>query len=252
MMTYTREEAHKRLEEYLRTLDIREKKEFVKLTIAWQDVSSELDRAITKLSKLENLSENQLYQLELYKRFLRDSKEVIQGYDLIASGIITNEQEMFAKLGLISSQELIGVEFSNKLNYEAVKFMVGNSKEGTPLYDLLKKSYPETVDRINTTLINSMALGRSPVETARLLQADMDGNLARALRVARTEQINVFREVQSMQYQQSGIVKAKDWVGTDDEKLCEICSAGIDNSPYPLDTVMDSHPNCRCSWSPVL
>ena len=247
-----REESHNKLIKYLDALDRREKKEFIRLTIAWQNVSSELEAQIQRLSKLENLSENQLFQLELYKTFLRDSREIITTYNRMAEGIIIDEQEAFAKLGIQSAQELIGVNFSNKLNIEDVKFMVGNTIEGTPLFDLLQKSYPQTVDRITTTLIDSMSIGRSPRETARLLRGDMDGNLARALRVARTEQINVFRESQTLQYQKSGIVKAKDWVGTQDERLCEICEAGINGSPYPLNEIMDSHPNCRCGWSPVL
>lgn len=247
-----RQEQHNKLLLYLETLDRRERKEFIKLTLAWQNVSSELDSLISRLSKLENLSENQLFHLNLYKQFLEDSRKVIYTYNSLAEGVITDEQKAFAELGLQSAVDLIEVNFSNKLNYEAVKFMVGNTKEGTPLFDLLNKSYPETVDRITKTLTDSMALGRSPIETARLLQSDMDGNLARALRIARTEQINVFRESQTLQYQQSGIVKAKEWVGTEDEKLCEICQEGINNNPYPLDYVMNSHPNCRCGWSPIL
>lgn len=247
-----RQEAHTKLLVYLDALDRREKKEFIKLTIAWQDISSRLETLIERLSKLEDLSENQLFQLTLYKQFLEDSRVIINTYNQIAEGIIIDEQKAFATLGLQSAQDLIGVNFSNKLNIEDVKFMIGNTQEGTPLFNLLNKSYPETVERITKTLVDSMAIGRGPRETARLLKADMDGNLARALRVARTEQINIFRESQTLQYIKSGIVRAKDWVGTDDELLCEICEAGINNSPYPLNEVMDSHPNCRCGWSPVL
>lgn len=248
-MSY-REEAHNRLLLYLETLDRREKKEFLELTAYWENISSTLNGMINRLSELENLSENQLFHLELYKKFLEDSRDIITTYNQVAEGIITNEQEVLAKLGIQSAQELIGVNFSNKLNIEDVKYMVGNTREGTPLFDLLQKSYPETVDRITNTLIDSMAIGRSPIETARLLNEDMDGNLNRALRIARTEQLNVFRESQTIQYEKSGIVKAKEWLAEPD--ACEICLEGVANNPYPLDEVMDSHPNCRCAWSPVL
>jgi hypothetical protein len=247
-----REEQHNKLLLYLETLDRREREEFLRLSMIWGNISSSLDGMIDRLSNLESLSADQLFRLELYKKFLEDSQVIITTYSNIADGVITEEQEIFAKLGLQSAQDLIGVSFSNKLNINAVRFMVGNTREGTPLFDLLQKSYPETVERITNTLTESMALGRGPRETARLLKQDMDGNLNRALRIARTEQINVFRESQTLQYQASGLVKAKDWVGTADELLCPICQDGISNSPYPLNEIMASHPNCRCGWSPVL
>lgn len=246
-----RDDQRKRLLEYLELLQNREREEFIRLTIAWQEISSSLERLIEKLSELKSLSKDQLYRLELYRTFLEDTKLIINTYSSMAEGIIISEQEIFAGLGLQSAQDLLGMNFSNKLNIDAVKFMIGNTSEGTPLLQLLNESYPETAERITNTLVESMALGRNPVETARLLREDMDGNLNRALMIARTEQINVFREAQTEQYKQSGIVKEKDWVGEPDA-CAEICIPGIEGSPYPLDEIMDTHPNCRCAWSPVL
>jgi hypothetical protein len=245
-----REESRKKLLQYLNKLDNREKKEFIRLTIAWQDISSELERLINKLSELENLSEDQLFRLELYKQFLRDSKVVITNYSNISKGIIVDEQKVFAELGLQSAQELLGVGFFNKLNLDAVKFMIGNTKEGTPLFNLLNKSYPETVDRISNTLVESMALGRGPIVTARLLKEDMDGNLNRALLVARTEQLNVFRESQIEQYKATEIVTGLELITEPD--ACEVCLGIAEGNPYPLDYQFDLHPNCRCGIAPAL
>jgi hypothetical protein len=245
-----RQEAKQNLLVYLDKLERRERKEFLELGKRWESISGTLEGLIRRLSELESLSENQLYQLELYKQFLQDSRVVINTYNQIAEGIIIDEQEAFARLGLQSAQDLLGARFFNKLNIDAVKFMVGNTTQGTPLFNLLNQSYPETVERITDTLVESMALGRSPIVTARLLREDMDGNLNRALRIARTEQINVFRESQTLQYIESGIVRMKDWLAEPD--ACEICQDGVANNPYELDEIMDSHPNCRCAWSPVL
>ena len=245
------EEANNRLLSYLELLDRREKREFFRLAKYWKNISSSLDGLINRLSKLEKLSSDQLFRLELYKSFLEDSRVVINTYNKFAEGIILNEKEAFANLGLKSAQDLLGARFYNKLNTEAVKIMVGKTTEGTPLFELLSKSYPETVENITNTLMESMAVGRNPRVTAEFLKGDMDGNLDRALRIARTEQLNVFRDAQTLQYQESGIVKAKDWLGEPD--ACEeICQEGIANNPYPLDEVMSTHPNCRCAWSPVL
>jgi hypothetical protein len=245
-----RQEANNKLLLYLETLERREKEEFLRLTMIWENISSDIDGKINRLSELENLSPNQLFQLELYKQFLSDSRVVITTYSNIAEGIITEEQEVFAKLGIQSAQDLIGVSFSNKLNINAVRYMIGNSKEGTPLFDLLQKSYPETVDKITQTLTTSMALGRSPRETARLLNQDMDGNLTRALRIARTEQLAVYRASQTAQYEASGLVRGVDLVTEPD--ACELCLAEAANNPHRLGWVVDIHPNCRCGLAPVL
>lgn len=248
-MSYQKEQ-HELLLEFMSLLQDRERAEFIRLTIAWQDISQDLEKQIKRLSELKNISEDQLFRLELYKQFLEDSRTITQTYNGIAEGIIKNEQEAFANLGIQSAQELIGVNFANKLSISDVKYMIGNTREGTKLFDILQESYPITVERITNTLVESMALGRSPIETARLLAEDMDGNLNRALLIARTEQLNVYREAQTLQYKESGIVTAKEWLAEPD--ACEICLEGAANSPYSLDEVMDSHPNCRCAWLPIL
>ena len=40
----------------------------------------------------------------------------------------------------------------------------------------------------------------------------------------------------------------KDWVAQPD--ACEFCQDAAQNGPYPIDAVMDAHPNCRCEWWP--
>ncbi|MEP0862687.1 MAG: hypothetical protein HRF52_14740 [Ignavibacterium sp.] len=243
-------DQHELLLEFMDLLQNREKAEFVRLVTAWQSISQDLEAQIKRLSELKNISEDQLFRLELYKQFLEESRVIITVYNGIASEIILNEQEVFAKLGLQSAQELIGVNFSNRLNINDVKYMIGRTREGSGLFDILQESYPITVERITNTLIESMALGRGPEETARLLSEDMDGNLNRALLIARTEQISIFREAQTLQYKESGLVTAKEWLAEPD--ACELCLEKSANSPYPLDEVMDSHPNCRCAWLPIL
>lgn len=245
-----REEAHNQLRDFLEILDRREKAEFLRLTNSWEDISASLEGMIRRLSELENLSEDQLFRLELYKDFLTQSRGVIEDYSLIAQKLIEKERIEFAKLGIESAQELLGIGFYNKLNIEAANLMIGATKEGAPLFNLLMESYPQTIESITKTLVESMALGRNPIETARLLRNDMDGNLMRALRIARTEQLNDFREAQTLQYEESGIVTGVDLVTEPD--ACEECLAEARNNPHELGWIVDIHPNCRCGLAPVI
>ena len=248
-MKFSRKEAHTELLSFLDKLDRREKAEFLLLTNSWEDVSSSIDGLIKKLSKLENLSEDQLYRLGLYKDFLQQARGVTEDYALVAGKLIQNERKEFALLGIEAAQSLLP-GFYNKLPVTAINVMIANTKEGTPLFNLLMESYPQTVDSITKTLIESMALGRNPIETARLLAEDMDGNLMRALRIARTEQLNDFREAQTLQYQESGLVTGVDLVT--EPNACEECLSEAENNPHDLGWLPDIHPNCRCGLAPVL
>lgn len=247
-MTF-RSDAHEQLRDFLERLDRREKAEFLLLANSWEEVSGSLEGLIKRLSELENLSEDQLFRLDLYKGFLMQSRGVTEDYSLIAQRIIQKERAEFAALGIESAQELL-VGFYNKLPVTAINVIIANTKEGTPLFNLLMESYPQTTESITKTLVESMALGRNPVETARLLREDMDGNLNRALRIARTEQLNDFREAQTLQYEESDLVTGVDLVTEPD--ACEECLAEEDNNPHELGWIPDIHPNCRCGLAPVL
>lgn len=246
---YTKK-VHDILELYLLRLNKKEAIEFALLTDEWIKISKALEKDIKKLSELENITKNQLYNLSLYSRFKRESDLLIREYAQVAGGIISNGQFQYAKLGIESAQVMISLVNTNFniLNVNAANLAIGATREGTPLVEVLVKRYGENRDKAINTLIESMARGRGPIETARLIGTDLEGSLYNTLRIARTEQILIFREQQTNQYIESGVVKSKNWVAESD--ACPICLEGESNNPYELTVVMESHPNCRCAWSP--
>lgn len=249
-MSY-QDEARTILYGYLTRLEKQEKREMLLLSKQWGSVSSELEELIKKLSEEEFKTENELFKLDLYKKFLVQSKQQVNHFSELAGEIIKDNQKIFGSMGIESTQEIIkvfGVRF-NYLPLEAINNMIGISQEGSPLYELLKKSYPDTVTKLTQTLINSVALGRNPRETARLMKVDMTGNLARALRIARTEQMNIFRETSLMQMRESGVVSKWEWIA--ERNACEKCLKN-NGKEFDLNQSMDSHPNCRCAELPVV
>lgn len=110
------------------------------------------------------------------------------------------------------------------------------------MYKLFEKSYPESISKLADTLINATALGYNPEKTARLLAQSMDGNLTRALVIARTEQMNVLRETSIMQMKESGVCKG--WIRIEQPDACSEC-AEVNGKHYSFDESFDSHPNCR-------
>jgi SPP1 gp7 family putative phage head morphogenesis protein len=249
-MSY-QDEARKVLNDYLDKLGKQEKREMLLLANQWGSVSKELDKLIKKLAEAEFKTENELFKLDLYKSFLVQSKQQANHFAELAGEIISDNQKIFAEAGIESTQEVIkifNVRF-NHLPLEAVNNMIGISQNGSPLYELLKKSYPKTVNNLTHTLINSIALGRNPIQTARLMKADMGGNLTRALVIARTEQMNIFRETSLMQMRKSGVVNKWEWLA--EKNACEKCLAN-NGKEFDLDESMNTHPNCRCAELPIV
>jgi hypothetical protein len=48
-------------------------------------------------------------------------------------------------------------------------------------------------------------------------------------------------------------ITEKDWVthpADSEAGVCEYCQEAADNSPYPVDFYLWTHPNCKCTWEP--
>ena len=98
----------------------------------------------------------------------------------------------------------------------------------------------------------------------------------RAVRIARTETIWAFNEGAVQGYKQSGVVEAKEWLASADDRTCEWCSSmdgtivgldtsfldmgtdftgtegGILNNSYENTDHPPIHPLCRCTIIPVI
>lgn len=233
-------------------LDRYERREMALLSSRWQNAMDALEGLIIRLSSLEVKSEDQLFKLELYKEWLAESSKQMEKYAAFGGQVIENGQAVFAAAGQESAENLmrvLDVNF-NRLPVEAINKMIGVTSEGAPLVDVLIKRYDDAQEKVAQTLIESIALGRNPKVTARLIGADMNGNLYNTLRIARTEQIRVMRETTRDVFQEnSDIISGINLITEPD--ACEICLGVAEDNPHPLDYAFDElHPNCRCAFAP--
>jgi len=244
-MNAYQEGVYKIFAEYMSKIERKEKTEMLYLANKWGVLEKKLEEQILKLAEAQPLTRNQLYRMDSYQEFLVVSKREVDKFHNFAAEEISRHQEQFIQYGIEAAQKSLQSSLY-KINPEAVKTMIGFTREGTPLYQLLKASYPDTVTKLTNTLIESTALGRNPIVTARLMKDDMQGNLKRALTIARTEQIGSFRETNRLQMLNSGI---KNWIWLAEDDSCDFCKANADKS-FPLDEPMITHPNCRCTNIP--
>jgi len=242
------EDAQDFLEDFLAKLSVGEKEEQLALAEGWDTVSTILESKINTLVEIAAPSRNQLYQTDKYKDFLKTAKEQVSFYSGQAEGIISGTQADNILMGEIVNEFVLGVPLGS-IPIEATNNMIGMTSEGAPLYDLLSNSYPETVMNLTDTLIEGTALGKNPEDIARDMVEDMDGNFSRALTIARTEEMNAFREASREAMTNSGMIEEWEWLAEPD--ACDECLEQ-NGKTFPIDEPMDTHPNCRCAELPVI
>jgi len=166
-------------------------------------------------------------------------------------------------LGIDNAQEAIQMSywqhsripvFFTRLPVEAVENMVGIAGDGGPLGALIRQrmiSDSTAFQRLTQTLIDSTALGRNPRDTANLMERDLTEGLNKALVIARTEQLRVYRQAAADQYTASGVVTGQKRLTAHDSRVCPACLAD-EGHVYPINMSIPDHPNGRCTGVPVV
>lgn len=256
------------LESYRSRLLSRDREIQRDLTRRWLRVEQALRDNIEALShELEReraagrtVSRWRLNQLERYQRLLAQLEAEQRRFARYAAGLISREQYMAALDGIEYGYDSVRTLYAEAglkspsfdvLDVRALNVMIGMSGDGTPLAELLRASYPETVTVITDTLIQAVALGYNPRKTARMVRDAMAGNLQRALVVARTEQMRALRIGNVREYQASGVVKMYRRRASRSSRTCLACLVE-DGRLYPVGVQFSDHPNGRCFAEPVV
>ena len=196
----------------------------------------------------------QLNQLDRYQSLLRQVDTETRQFARYAGGRISREQYEATQDGLEWGAESVRTLFTEAslaaprfdiLDVPSVNAMIGFGGDGAPLVELLRRSYPETVEAITDTLVRSTALGYNPRKTAKLMQDAMAGNLQRALVVARTEQGRALRVGTVREYQNTGVVQTYTRHASRSGRTCMACLLE-DGRQYPVTVQFSDHPNGRC------
>jgi SPP1 gp7 family putative phage head morphogenesis protein len=177
-----------------------------------------------------------------------------------AEAVITEQQRAGLMLGRNYAVDVIqaaygdiGLEMAqlNRLPVEQMINMVGNLENGSPLRRLTDALGPDASRRVRTALLNGVAMSLNPREVARQTRDAFGGNLSRALTVSRTEMLRVHRQAVIDHYDaNSDIVVGWRWQAALDERTCMACVV-MHGKIFPTKSGFGTHPNCRCTASPV-
>jgi hypothetical protein len=248
------DEANAVLQQFLKKLFLREKKEFTLLASLWEEsISGELDSLILKLASQENLSENKLYHLALYKEFQAQAEEEIRKYSQAAGLIISNEQKVYGEAGIDSAEKMIGLktEFFKRLPKNTINNFIGRSYFDGNLLDktLYARSFPDYMDKVKSELLKGVALGRNPKQVAKAISMESNAPLWQSYRLARTEQMSIFRTTAEMSMEKSGVLKG--WERLEADDACDFCQSE-NGKVYEFGQEATWHPQCRGAKIPVL
>ncbi len=228
----------------------------------WRALNQKIQALIMAYYSDPNPSQNWLFRYdrlaalraqveEQIRAFSRYTEERIKAEQLYLIDQAQRHSDRLIRLGLSGAPDGFRVDF-NRLAVDAITDLVGMLQSGSPLRVLLDELPVSAGQAVADGLIRGVALGLNPRAVAREIRQALGGNLVRALRIARTEQLRAYREATRRSYQANErVIKGWIWVSARNERTCAACWAKH-GSKHSLDEAMDEHPNGRCSQIPWL
>jgi len=144
-----------------------------------------------------------------------------------------------------------GAALEARLTVPAVERMAASLLPGSPVEALFNNLPRVAAGQAQRTLLEGVALGRNPRRIGADLRATMGGSKARALTIARTEVLRVYRgAAQDTQRANRDAIGGWVWVAAIGERTCAMCYA-MHGTRHSVDTIFASHPNCRCAPAPI-
>lgn len=207
-------------------------------------------------------SQDWLRRQERYQQLMAQTRDELNRY----AGLIESEMDSLTKEALAAAEEdalrlaaarLPGVPATvlrsvwNRLPAEAVETLLGFLAPESPLTKRLAGFGVEAALRIGAALEESVALGYSPRRLAGTLRRSAGMSLSDALRLARTTQINAYREATRASYiANERLVPTWTWVSAlDPGGTCMACVAKH-GSIHPVTERLNDHHNGWCVMVP--
>lgn len=264
---------------YKARLLVQESSQMWEMATRWLRVEASLGGQIEALAREaaemvargESVSRSRVYRLERARRLLAQAIGEVDRYADYAGHLITSQQLALARQGINDAAQAIQLSYLeqgmrgvratfDRLPFEAVETMIGLAGDGAPVGNLLRRRMvrdadgtplPGVWDRLVDSLVNGTAQGWNPRKTARYMRDDLAAALQKALLIARTEQLRVYRLAGLEQYRTSGVVRAQKRLSAHDGRVCPACIAD-DGTLYDLDAIIPDHPQGRCTGVPIV
>ncbi len=231
---------------------------------AYQRLAPEVERVAQKIQRARDAGDTPstawLYRVGRLSQLQEQAAREMVNFGAQAEDLITAAQRQTAERGGQEAEELTRVALGeggidvhvpwNRVPKEALKDLVGNLSDGSPLSDLFNQYGPAAATGLKDTLTTGLVAGWNPRRIATAFREDMAQNLNRALVVARTETLRVYRESTRRSFEaNSDVVDGWVWLATLTTRTCPCCWA-MNGTFHGNDETLDGHPCCRCCQVP--
>lgn len=174
-----------------------------------------------------------------------------------AESIVRSSQAFQLELASAHAREILGIAEVRDVfrpPVEALDKLVGYLGDGSPLRRLFDQMPALTGAKAEQALIEGVAMGKNPRETARVMRQGVDQAVdltrSRALTISRTETMRVHRAASLENYKANAeAVRGWVWLCACDLRSCPSCWA-MHGTFHDFREVFGSHVNCRCSPAP--
>jgi SPP1 gp7 family putative phage head morphogenesis protein len=228
-----------------------------RLTQVYREAEQQVNIQLTDLymdilSAGEEVTANMLYQQNRYKKL----------QDLINEQIVklgkTEEKEIAKSLLTVYKQvyeqtaKKITADFTwTFLNEHNAKQIVYANFKGANFSQRIWENKSRLRAQIEKSVIDSVVVGNSKDRAVKEIRQRFGVGFNDADRIVRTEVQRVLNDGQRQTYKDRGYSQVK-WITADDDRLCDECEP-LDNKVFDIDDAPSVvHPNCRCTFIPVL
>ena len=250
---------------YRAQLDAQGTEQAARLASSWLNVTRGLDAEFERLAqemadrRAQGLPVSlwHIRRMERYQSLMRQTNAQLAAFGPEVVGDVTRQQALMVRWGLEHSQTLIITQANSialqfdRLPVEAFVNMVGNTGAGTPLGTLLAPLPGEGAAQVTQALVRGVALGWHPSKTARAMRDGANIAYNRAILIARSEQLRIYRESSRQQYEASGVIAGYRRVAAKSIRTCIGCLFS-DGQFYELSVPFEEHPDGRCQAVPML
>jgi SPP1 gp7 family putative phage head morphogenesis protein len=230
-----------------------------RLAIGYQRSIDALEKEIKKLESgitIEGITDSKTFQYNRMQILVTDAGKAFGELGAITGQVLTDAQKTAVALAEKHVENFIGSSplgiprsFAT-LPRNAISQMVGSLGDGSPLRALTDSFAGNASKAVNRLLLEGVALGLNPNQTARRIASEMQGQLVRARTIARTETMRVYREAgRRSMVANKDVVKGWIWFSALDRRTCPVCWA-MHGKKFKLRESMATHPNCRCTMVP--
>jgi SPP1 gp7 family putative phage head morphogenesis protein len=250
------------LDEFRAAIDAKDEALMRDMADHWLEIERRLNTEIQMLAiemqrrvdAGEVISEQILWRQKRYQFIKGQLDEQIARFNSeYAERTIASAQREYAGIGLQVAKDAIRSQTVRNfamLNVDAVEAMIGFTGSGAPLGKLLRNAYPDAIDGLTRALVNGMARGLGPAQTAKDMIDGTGMGLERALLIARTETLRAYRTSATQQYRESGVVDG--FMRVVKKSTACIACLMLDGERFATKDELTDHPRGKCIAVPVV